>query len=808
MTIFIEPQRPILWADGGIKLALVGEAPDAEEEAVGKVFQGASGRELDKWISAARMFRSQLFIGNLSRKRPPKNDLSAWISKDGTPTSALAEDIELLISELKELKPNAIVTLGRYPLQILTGQDKVFNWWGSVIEAPRLPGIKIIPLPHPAFVIKGMWRLRPICATFMQRAKAESLTPNWTPDNRTRLIFPSIDETLFHLDRLTKKSSKVCLDIEDPPPFSRLTCIGFSDSADWSICIPFVRGILPYWTVSEEAAVIKAIDKLLRSDSLKIAHNLPYDFTKLAALGFFVAPPYWDTMLAHNRLFPDFSNKTLKKLKLNRLAFCTALYTQHKYYKEDYKVDNVGGPSPGGTQQSYFEYNCNDTMTTFEIQAVQEKEFIERRFLPQITEDMRCFVSMEYMSLKGVKRDEGALALLQQRVESALAENQKTMDKLAGTPVNTRSNKQLCNLLYTQKKLPAQWKKAVKKNAGQVLTADETALLKIKHLDQLVLHILFDRRLSKFNSTYLKSELRDGRTHTTYNNSRTSTFRLSSSGYLLGGGMNLQTIPARPRPGETFYNEALTNFKKTFVADAGLLMWKRDYKQAEAVYFAYDSEDLPLIDDFKNGIDIHCRTASYITGEDYQKIYSEYKNGNPIYESKRRFAKPVRHGSNYKMSWVKLQELFLLDGLVVAAAECKHAMAAVLEASPYTVQFHKKKEAQFRDRKVVYNAFGHPYKNYGVISDDEIREMLAFGPQSTIGLMTQYAAARVYESCETELLMNLHDCLVGQSPADFVLQHLEEVGRLMEFPLTLHGRRFIIESDAAYGSNWGALKKV
>ncbi len=73
----------------------------------------------------------------------------------------------------------------------------------------------------------------------------------------------------------------------------------------------------------------------------------------------------------------------------------------------------------------------------------RKKKFKERKFLPQIKEDMRCFTSMEYMSLRGVKRDEEALALLQQRVESALAENQETMNKLAGVTVNTRSNKQL-----------------------------------------------------------------------------------------------------------------------------------------------------------------------------------------------------------------------------------------------------------------------------------------------------------------------------------------------------------------------------
>jgi hypothetical protein len=237
-------------------------------------------------------------------------------------------------------------------------------------------------------------------------------------------------------------------------------------------------------------------------------------------------------------------------------------------------------------------------------------------------------------------------------------------------------------------------------------------------------------------------------------------------------------------------------------------MWMRDYKQAEAVYVAYDSEDLPLIDDINNKIDIHCRTASYITGEDYQKIYDEVQNGNPVYKFKRRFAKPVKHGTNYKMSYVKLQELFLLEGILVTAAECKKALSAVLDASPYTVQWHKKIEEQLRGKKKIVNAFGHVYEVYGVVTDDEVREGLAFGPQSTVSLMTQYAADRIYRQSETELLMNIHDALVGQSEEDQVLLHLAEAEELMKFPLTLHGRSFTIETDAAYGPSWGELKEL
>lgn len=791
---------PNRWSDK--KIAIIGEAPGQSEMATGVPFSGQAGRELDRWLNAVGLNRNSVFLGNLSTRRPPNNDLSLFF--DGkTPKPELQEDIDNLTVLLKTLQPNIIITLGNWPLWIFAGVQGVFDYWGSLTESTLMPGFKLMPLPHPAFVIRGMWRLRPVCITFLERACQEADTPEMPADNRTMIIQPTADEAIALLQELQQKD-KFAFDIEDPG--GDLVCIGYATSPDWSCCIP-MHGYLPV----EQAEIWRQTYRLLRNDALKIGHNLMYDTVRLSRYGFCVNGPYWDTMVGNNRLYPDLSSKTMKKLKMNRLSVCAAIYCRDpRYWKNDYKTDNKTG-NISGDIQVFYRYNCKDVLYTYEVCEAERRELQKFGLLRQVERDMQCFPSLIWMSIRGILRDVQGINDLRSQVQQKLDDLDRQIHEFDAVPpkFNPGSPKQTQELLYSVLKLPPRYK--TNTVGKKVLSTDELALAGLEKYNPVLIRSLRDwRRLSKFSSSYLDVQLSpDNRTRTTYNNGRTSTFRLSSSESLLGGGMNLQTIPSRPRPGEDLYNDLVKKFKKTFIADPGKLLVKRDYKQAEAVYVAYASNDLPLIADFKNGVDIHCRTASYIYGIDYETLYQRYLDGDPDAKAKRRFAKPVRHGTNYKMSWKKLQELYRMDGIEVSAADCKSAMEAVLSASPWLRQWHAEVEETIRTKRVITNAFGHQYRFFGIIDDDAVREALAFGPQSTVGLMTQYAAQRIYDEYpQCELLLNIHDALIVQCDESLVDECIETVGRLMEIPLTLNGQTFTIESDAAFGPSWGELREV
>src|SRR3984957_17512621 len=162
------PADPAAW--NGI--ALIGEAPGAEETRLGHPFVGRSGQLLDKILAKAGIARKNSFVGNVFRTQPPGNKVdhffisrraaaaadvalaelygqfgSAWCRAD------FAHDIEHLRETLIKLKPKIIVSLGRTPLWALTGENGLMEKLGKPLPCRLLAGAKVIPTFHPSFIL-------------------------------------------------------------------------------------------------------------------------------------------------------------------------------------------------------------------------------------------------------------------------------------------------------------------------------------------------------------------------------------------------------------------------------------------------------------------------------------------------------------------------------------------------------------------------------------------------------------------------------------------------------------------------------
>jgi DNA polymerase-1 len=146
--------------------------------------------------------------------------------------------------------------------------------------------------------------------------------------------------------------------------------------------------------------------------------------------------------------------------------------------------------------------------------------------------------------------------------------------------------------------------------------------------------ILEYRKLEKLRSTYLEPlpKLADarGRVHTTFNQLATATGRLSSS------SPNLQNIPARGELG--------ARMRALFVAGPGHVLASADYSQIELRVLAHFSQDETLLSAFREGVDIHARTAALLFDTPQDKISA----------SQRRQAKTINFGLLYGMGPQKL----------------------------------------------------------------------------------------------------------------------------------------------------------
>ncbi len=121
------------------KIMFIGEAPGFHENVQGRPFVGAAGEFLDELLAKAGLKRSEIFITNVVKCRPPGN-------RDPEPQE-LAACEPYLDRQIRAIRPKIIVTLGRFSLAKFVPNPKISQMHGKPI---RLRGQLIVPMYHPA----------------------------------------------------------------------------------------------------------------------------------------------------------------------------------------------------------------------------------------------------------------------------------------------------------------------------------------------------------------------------------------------------------------------------------------------------------------------------------------------------------------------------------------------------------------------------------------------------------------------------------------------------------------------------------
>jgi uracil-DNA glycosylase len=130
--------------DSGIMV--IAEAPGAEEDRLGQPFVGRAGKLLNELLETAGINRSDVFITNTVKCRPPKNR---------NPNSAeLKACRKWLDAQISLIKPKLIIVLGRVALKNLTGKEKIKDLHGTVYEDN---GQKYFVTYHPSAGLRFKW---------------------------------------------------------------------------------------------------------------------------------------------------------------------------------------------------------------------------------------------------------------------------------------------------------------------------------------------------------------------------------------------------------------------------------------------------------------------------------------------------------------------------------------------------------------------------------------------------------------------------------------------------------------------------
>lgn len=175
------------------RLAIIGEAPGAEEARLGRPFVGRSGKLLDETLAEAGIDRARCLIANVFRLRPPGNKVGHFFASRarakreglelderwgafGTSDRLLAEysgELAALAEALTRFAPSAVVALGRTPTWALTGENRILSVRGEVFPC-RLEGVAVpvVPTFHPSFILRGQLAQRPVMRADLEKAAA------------------------------------------------------------------------------------------------------------------------------------------------------------------------------------------------------------------------------------------------------------------------------------------------------------------------------------------------------------------------------------------------------------------------------------------------------------------------------------------------------------------------------------------------------------------------------------------------------------------------------------------------------------
>jgi len=339
------------------------------------------------------------------------------------------------------------------------------------------------------------------------------------------------------------------------------------------------------------------------------------------------------------RLYVSLSKENIK---LNNIAFDSMIagYLLNYNVKDDiaYLANNLGYELPFYDKKENIEYEELVKRSIKKAKFIYETKdnLIEQMKKEEVVDlyyniELPLANTLSKMELAGIRLDKQVLNEMKEEISSKIELVSKEIYEYAGEEFNISSPKQLGTILFEKLNIP----NGKKSKTGGYHT-DEASLQKVGPGYPIIEKILEYRMLTKLLSTYIEGILNsvseDNKIHTIYTQTLTRTGRLSSI------EPNLQNIPAR--------NEYGRKIRKAFIPEENSIILSADYSQIELRIFAHMANVEELIESFKNGKDIHTKTAMDIFRVSEEEVTKDM----------RRQAKAVNFGILYGISSYGLSE--------------------------------------------------------------------------------------------------------------------------------------------------------
>ena len=588
---------------------------------------------------------------------------------------------------------------------------------------------------------------------------------------------PALDELMSRLSA----TKSFAFDTETTglnPMSAQLVGLSFSPARGEAYYIPVGHVCLEQITQLPMTQVIDRIKPILEDASLtKLAHNGKYDMTVLGENGITVNNLTFDTMVAAYLLCE-------KSLSLKTLAFS-------KLNVEMTPISELIGSGAKQLTMSQVaikqaaDYACADADITGQLAELLSTELHQQGLWQLFSEvEMPLVPVLLHMERNGIALDTALLREMSQQLGEQLIKLETEIFSSVGHQFNINSPQQLGLVLFEELKLPA-----ARKGKNKYST-EASVLEELSHDYPIARLILNQRQLTKLKSTYIDAlpgliNPKTGRVHTSFNQTRTATGRLSSS------EPNLQNIPIRGEMGR--------QIRQAFIAPQGSRLLGGDYSQIDLRALAHLSQDPGLLGAFQRDEDIHAATAAQLYGVDTSQVTPDM----------RRLAKTVNFGVIYGMS-----EYGLEQATELSREEAAQFIAAYFEKYAKVKQYLEATKEQARKTGYVQTILGR--RRFIPEINSSNRQIREAAERMAINMPVQGTSADIIkvaminlcremdrQRLKSKMLLQVHDELVFEAPEEEVETMRQLVPEIMSTALKLS---VPLKVDINTGHNWGEMK--
>lgn len=533
----------------------------------------------------------------------------------------------------------------------------------------------------------------------------------------------------------------------------------------------------------DQEDVIEMIRGIFEDEGIaKIGHNIKYDLVVLENAGVTVKGRLHDTLIAAWIIDASRSGYSMDAVALGTLGYeCISIKELIGMGKSQITFDKV-------PLVDACPYAAEDVDITFQLWNQFEPQLKQQK-LRQLYDDieMPLVRVLAAMRIAGIRVDPSELQSQREIISKRIDELQREIEEVAPYPFNPDSPKQLSEVLFNES--PGLGIKPIKK--GKSFHSTNVEVLEKLASDpdietSLPSLILEYRKLTKLVNTYLVGLAEainpdTGRIHASFNQTGTSTGRLSSS------DPNLQNIPIRSEIGR--------EIRRAFIPADGHLFVAADYSQVELRMLAHLSGDEALLHAFRDGQDIHRAVASEVFGTAVEEISDEQRSA----------AKAVNFGIVYGITQWGLARQLKCDteraSQIIDDYKSRfRGIDSFLSTCIKQAKEYDYVETIAQRRRPIRGIHATNQQQRALAERVAINSVVQGSAADLIKVAMNNVHASLLESYpKSSLLLQIHDELVVETPESDAQSVLKLLVEVMESAMDLD---VPIVADASIGTNW------